>query len=386
MNHKLNINSVVGDLILTNTSVEISDIFTNVYHIFEMDKSIPGILLLRDGQLCGLLSKNKFLELMSRPFMYSLYSKRTIDTYLRNNTSGKYLVLSSGTSIIKATLKAIQRIDSDIFEPVIVDCDNNELAVLDFYQLLVAQNKIQSEMNELLNKANEFKKEVLEITTHDLRNPISLILGFSNLITCNNDIEKCKEFAGNIHKTAIQMDDLVTSFLTSTINDSIEYKFEFSKFEIGEFMNSVVRSFKYSAEKKMQKINFENINIPYYITSDKLKIKEVVDNLLSNAIKYSGHGLEINVLLQQSGNNIEISIKDNGPGFTESDFKKVFRKFQRLSAQPTANESSTGLGLYIAKTIVEKLGGTIDLKSQPGKGALFTVIIPVNFPVPILVE
>ena len=379
MDYQLHINSVLGDLELNNTSASLSDMVMTVYRIFEKDKTTPGLILLKDGQFHGLLTKAKFFEVMSKQFMYDLFSRRRIDSFFTEDFNRNYLILKSSTSIISATNKALNRDESDIFDPIIVKFGNNEHRLLDFYKLLVAQNKIQLSMNELLEQANEFKKEVLAITTHDLRNPIGTILGFTDLLLHENDIVQCKEFAGHIQKTAAQMEDLVKTFLVSTINDSIEYKLEVSNFDIMELLHSIIGDFGISAEKKKQKIVLEAENHQLNIKSDRLKIKEVIENLVSNAIKYSEEKMEIRVSLKRSDNYVEISVKDQGPGFSDSDLKKIYGKFQRLSARPTGNESSTGLGLFITQKIVNKLNGSIELETEPGKGSNFNIKLPLSF-------
>jgi len=378
MDHQLHINSVLADLELSNSSADLSDMVFTVYHIFEKDKNTPGLILLKDGHFYGLLSRTKFFETMSKQFMYDLYSKRRIDSFFNDEPSGKYLILSSSTTIIVATNQALNRDGSAIFEPIIVNCGKSDYRLLDFYHLILAQNTIQTLMNELLIQANEFKKEVLAIATHDLRNPIGTIMGFSDLMADSEDISKCKEYAVFIHKTASQMEDLVNSFLVSAINDSIKHKLDFSNFDINELVLSVIKSFELAAVKKNQKMIYEILSFPVNITSDRLKIKEVIENLISNAIKYSEENKRISVVVKKNEDFIEIMVTDQGPGFSESDLKKIFGKFQRLSARPTGDESSSGLGLFITKTIVDNLKGSIDLESEPGKGSTFRVKLPFS--------
>lgn len=376
MSDNLHINSVLGDLDLIDASVNITDFVLSVYHIFEKDKNTPGIIVLRDGKFVGLLSKSKFFETMSKQFMYDLYSKRKIDSFFEEDKQQNYLILSSSTPIINAANQVLNRNASEIFDPIIVTIRTNEYMLLDFYKLLLAQNCIQLLMNELLKQANEFKKEVLAITTHDLRNPIGVILGFSDLMNDAEDIETCKEYARNINQSASQMEELVSSFLTSTLNDSTEYKLTFSSFNFYELIFSIIKDFEILAAKKEQNIIFNFFNNQIYINSDRLKIKEIIENLISNAIKYSSEKTEIKISLDSDGNYIIIRVEDQGPGFTDSDKKKIFGKFQRLSAKPSGNESSTGLGLYITKTIIEKLNGTINLASSSCNGSVFIAKIP----------
>ena len=103
-----------------------------------------------------------------------------------------------------------------------------------------------------------------------------------------------------------------------------------------------------------------------------------MSNLLSNAIKFSPQGEDVVVSLLQDGDSIIFKVKDNGPGMTEEDKKRLFGEFQRLSATPTGGEKSTGLGLAIVKKIVDVHGGEITVHSSPGQGAEFLVRLPVN--------
>jgi signal transduction histidine kinase len=378
MKSQLNLRSVLGDLDLIESTIDISDIILSVYNIFGVNKKAPGVILIKNGHFYGLLSKVKFFEVMSKQFMYDLYSKRKIEVFFDESSSKDNLILNSSTTILEATNLAVTRSESNIFEPIIVRVNVDDYRILDFYELLIAQNKIQAIMNDLLKQANDFKNEVLAITAHDLRNPISVILGFSSLILDGNNIDNSKDFVQHIQKAATQMEDLVSSFLATTINDSLEFKIEYSHFEICDLIQSVVDGFKLMADKKKQKIIYEDFCDPEIITSDKLKIKEITENLISNAIKYSEREMEIRITLQKEGQYIIIKIKDQGPGFSESDLKNIFGKFQRLSARPTGDESSTGLGLFITKTIIAKLNGSINLASTPGIGTTFTVKLPVT--------
>ena len=104
---------------------------------------------------------------------------------------------------------------------------------------------------------------------------------------------------------------------------------------------------------------------------------QVLDNLVSNAVKYSPPGRNIFVRLNQAAEAIRCQVQDEGPGLSAEDQKKLFGKFARLSAKPTAGEPATGLGLSIVKKMVEAMNGRVWCESEPGQGATFVVEFPV---------
>jgi signal transduction histidine kinase len=114
-------------------------------------------------------------------------------------------------------------------------------------------------------------------------------------------------------------------------------------------------------------------------TVDADRVRDAIDNLVSNAIKYSPIGGEIDVNVGRDGDSIMVQVKDQGAGLSPEDISRLFGRFQRLSAKPTAGESSTGLGLSIAKRIVDLHGGRITVESAgPGQGATFIMTLPVT--------
>jgi signal transduction histidine kinase len=119
---------------------------------------------------------------------------------------------------------------------------------------------------------------------------------------------------------------------------------------------------------------------PNFVTMcDADRMREAIDNIVSNAIKYSPIGGEISVVVSREQNSTVIRITDEGAGLSPEDLGRLFGRFQRLSAKPTAGESSTGLGLSIVKRIIDMHGGHVTADSGgPGQGSTFTVILPAT--------
>jgi signal transduction histidine kinase len=119
---------------------------------------------------------------------------------------------------------------------------------------------------------------------------------------------------------------------------------------------------------------------PLTLTTAVDFLNRILDNIITNAIKFSpyGHNIYVKVLKEKQDAAVKIIIQDEGPGFHTDDIPHLFRKFKKLSARPTAGESSTGLGLSIVKSLVDKVKGSITVESTWGKGASFIISLPLE--------
>jgi signal transduction histidine kinase len=144
----------------------------------------------------------------------------------------------------------------------------------------------------------------------------------------------------------------------------------------------VVEQLRASAEKKSIALHLKTSRDAVLVQADRNALVQIAENLISNAIKYSPHGknVVVGVLESDATNGVDtllrIEVKDEGPGISDKDKKKLFGKFVRLSAQPTGGEHSTGLGLSIVKKLVEAMQGRVWCESAQGEGATFVVELP----------
>jgi signal transduction histidine kinase len=116
------------------------------------------------------------------------------------------------------------------------------------------------------------------------------------------------------------------------------------------------------------------------VEGDKRKLREAVANLVSNALKYSPPGEEVQVHVDRRDGQVQVAVVDSGPGLNENDRQRLFAPFQRLSAEPTGGESSSGLGLYIVKQVADLHEGTVDVETEVGAGSTFTLVLPATAP------
>jgi signal transduction histidine kinase len=167
---------------------------------------------------------------------------------------------------------------------------------------------------------------------------------------------------------------MVSKLLDSEALESGELDVHKEPISMSKVAAEVVRRNRPQAERKQETLVFHlDEDDPYIVEGSAEWLREAMDNLVSNAIKYSPLGKTIWVVIERAGPFVRFIVRDEGPGLNEQDKEKLFGKFQRLSALPTSNESSTGLGLSIVKQIVELHGGRVWAESVEGQGSTFII-------------
>jgi signal transduction histidine kinase len=232
-----------------------------------------------------------------------------------------------------------------------------------------------------LRRSNEFKNEILGTVAHDLRSPLGVIMGRAELMNELASMEpipadKLRDQIGHIRSSAAQMSEMVNDLISDAMMDAHNIAIRHERVNLVPILGEVVSSNRALAERKRQTIQLTTTPQQHWVC-DPDRLREAVDNLLSNAIKYSPVGGMIEIDMAVEGGSLAIRVKDEGAGLSEADVSRLFGRFQRLSARPTAGESSTGLGLSIVKRIVELHGGRIRAESAgPGRGSTFTITLP----------
>lgn len=245
---------------------------------------------------------------------------------------------------------------------------------------LLRQNRQEiTEQNEKLAELIKEKDDFLSIVAHDLRNPISIIVSIMSLMKHDENVtrEEIDEYSEMILISSDKMLQLINDLLDIQSISHGKIQDIKEKVNIHDPLQQSVDDFIKTAKIKdieIYPVFSEHAGI---IAGNRQKLARVFDNLISNAIKYSPHGSEVFVSTHVQEGRVLVSFRDKGEGISRDDQKKLFGKFSRLANKPTGNETSTGLGLFIVKKLVNSMNGKVWCESTPGEGAVFYLEFPI---------
>ena len=228
-------------------------------------------------------------------------------------------------------------------------------------------------------RLDNMRKEFVADVSHELKTPITSIMGYADtLLEGEYDKETQNRFLNVIASEARRMAQLVTDLLTLSRYDSKKIKKEETEFDLGDLVKKCQEKLKFEIEKKGHNMEcFVTASVPP-VQADKYGIERVVLNILSNAIKYTPENGTIKVYVGFVYNDAYIKVIDNGIGIPEGDLGRIFERFYRVDKARTREMGGTGLGLSIAKEILDQNKGSIDIKSEVGKGTEVVIRLPAK--------
>ncbi|GAB3956634.1 hypothetical protein GCM10028805_47110 [Spirosoma harenae] len=233
--------------------------------------------------------------------------------------------------------------------------------------------------HQQLTEAHQEIENLLSVIAHDLKSPlstISFVFSFLPMIGPLNDEQtESIEHGQKTIKRGLSLIDSIVYF--NKLASSTE-PLETEDIDLTLFIDTIVDGFSALAYQKEITIHVEPTHPPVILHSDPKSLVRILDNLISNALKFSPFGRSIYVQTDLTDQHLIIAVKDEGPGISPEDRLKLFKRFQRLSAQPTNNEGSSGLGLSIVKALTEKLGAIIEVDSTIDVGTTFRLLFPLE--------
>jgi protein-histidine pros-kinase len=251
----------------------------------------------------------------------------------------------------------------------------------------VSERKRQmEEENRRMQEANRLKSEFLANMSHELRTPLNAIIGFSELMF-NGKVgpisEEHREYLGDILTSARHLLQLINDVLDLTKVEAGKMEFRPEALDLMKVTTEVKDILRGLASQKRISVEMEVAPDLSKVLLDGSKFKQVLYNYLSNAIKFTPEEGKVRVRIEAEKEGwFRLSVQDTGIGIKPQDIHKLFIEFQQLDAGTAKKYAGTGLGLALTKRIVEAQGGRVEVQSHPGKGSVFSAVLPVEMAVP----
>jgi signal transduction histidine kinase/DNA-binding response OmpR family regulator len=266
------------------------------------------------------------------------------------------------------------------------------LAVVSAFWYILNQGKQQQKMINLLNESDKRNKEVANMKeqflanmSHEIRTPMNAMLGFTNLLRRTSLNADQRQYVQNIHSAGENLLALVNDILDLSKIEAGMMSLEETRFSLHSLVSSVSAMFSEKVKEKMLGFNILiDTNVPDILTGDAVRLTQILVNLLNNAVKFTEEGkIDVHISLLEHTDEkvrVRISITDTGIGISKEKQQTIFERFQQAEAETTRRFGGTGLGLAIVKQLITLQQGTIELRSEPGRGSEFVVELTYTVP------
>jgi signal transduction histidine kinase/DNA-binding response OmpR family regulator len=246
---------------------------------------------------------------------------------------------------------------------------------------LTEQNTELEMQKTQLHEASILKTNFLSNMSHELRTPLNSVIALSGVLNRRLPGKISSEeysYIGVIERNGKQLLELINDILDISRIESGHEEIEITKFNTNNIIAEVVSMIHPQAEQKNIELSHTDSNSNISITSDAGKCQHILQNLVGNAVKFTEAG-KVEITARQSENNITIVVIDTGIGIAENHLQHIFDEFRQADGGTARRFGGSGLGLAIARKYANLLGGTISVKSTPGKGSEFTLTLPLRY-------
>lgn len=263
---------------------------------------------------------------------------------------------------------------------------NKILGILGVYTDITKRKQMEAnliEAKEQAEQSNKAKSEFLAIVSHELRTPLNGIMGAAQLLEQSNLSDEQKKLVEITYSSGENLIALIDDILNFSKISEGQLTIEERSFDLPALLDEITQNMRFQAElKKLKFIIEDNSNNKLQVLSDSLRLQEILMNLLSNAIKYTEKGfvkLKINYEKISTTNlNLHVSVEDSGIGIPTDKLNIIFERFQQIESSYARKFGGVGLGLAITKQLIERMGGSINVESELGKGSRFWFVLPLK--------
>ncbi|MCK4781790.1 HAMP domain-containing histidine kinase [Candidatus Parcubacteria bacterium] len=287
----------------------------------------------------------------------------------------QFLFLIMGAIIIVSAISAYAIGTRYIENPIMVS-----LLVLLLTAILFILSFIITQSFEKLAEASRMKTEFINIVSHQLRAPLTNLKWSAEILTSGklgNVQEKHEEYFGILKENSKRMEDLINDLLTVSRLEQGQLPFKKKEISLDSLTEEMISGFDSFVKASNIKLTFKSEKKPFLIYTDPHQLKIVIENFLDNAIRYIHKKGEINVYLSARGKDAYFEVKDNGVGIPKKDQRYIFQKFFRSKNALRHQTHGSGLGLFITKSIIKRLGGKIGFNSEENQGTTFWFTLPI---------
>lgn len=375
----------VGALISADGQVAPSTPTREVAERFFQDLALEALALVAQGRPVGLITRPRLLLRLARGFGHELYARKPIARI----ADPEPLVVPEDAEVVDTVAAALDRAPAALYDEVIVvDPAGRYRGLLSVRALVLQQGlalaRSAAEREAALGRARDLealdrlRNQFVAHTTHELRSPVNVMVGVAELM--RRHAEK-----GAWHQVAARLPLLQRSAATlrATVNNILDLsKLEAGKAEVqrspvelAPLLEDVVAGARLLAGEKPVAVVLEADGAPSRVETDDLKLRQVLTNLASNAVKFTERGRVVVGAAAEPG-GLRLRVDDTGIGIAPEDLARLFTPFGQLADPRTRRHEGTGLGLVITRSLVQLLGGRIEVASRPGEGTTFTVHLP----------
>jgi signal transduction histidine kinase len=346
---------------------------SDAYLDYRWGRSVVGTLLIARWLVSGIAADKDELEWISRSGGAAAREGVPLVETTRGHQHWRDVLIEVAREEA-ARLGTPPEVTEGVIRAVHANADASLVRIANAYDMQLRETNAQ------LSRASQFKSEFLTKMSHQLRTPLTAIIGFSEVLTQGIDGELSRDQAqdiAEIHKSGIVLLELVNGILDLSKIEAGKIEIVVQEVDLPSVVDQVIASMHHIAETKALRLTSELSSEARRVMGDPDRVREVLTNLVSNAIKFTPAG-SVAIRTMPAGGMAEISVLDTGIGIEPAAHKRIFEEFRQASAKISRTYGGTGLGLSIARKLVELQGGQMGLESEPGKGSRFWFTLPMD--------
>ena len=242
---------------------------------------------------------------------------------------------------------------------------------------LAALRRENAELHQRVRELSRSTDQFLAVATHDLRTPLASMRLVLEMLSSPGKVSlEAARFIPILQRNLEAMEALVADVLNASRLSQPGEQLKLSDFELNALIEDTIAGLFSVAMRKNLALDAQLSPRAAVVSADRARVGQMLTNLIGNAIKFTPSGGTVLVASEGSADGVEVSVLDTGPGLSPEDQARLFQPFARGSAAPTGGEPSTGLGLYITRTIAEAHGGSVGAEGRPGRGSTFFFRLP----------